>query len=251
MNRKQIIQNINKIILILSLLLLPFIYMGLLFGLAGSTSKYFLMITIGYIGVVIFSLISIFKYKFFPIVLVSVLLIVFGVTFNDSFWEEHNQNLCEELRLEPSCIEDECGFDCTNFHGGGFFTGLSVCKDKDPELCVAKRNRVKQTEITEKSALKVYSDIVDKIIASPAPAKEDFDNRLVAVYHCLQEEYGLGAKAELMAIKTLKEKNLTSQQLNKYYLYLSRNGDNINTSRIVAGLPNGDKKFSCEYIGIK
>jgi len=61
MNKKQIIQNINKIILILSLLLLPFIYTGLLFGLAGSTSKYFLMITVGYIGVVVFSLISVFK----------------------------------------------------------------------------------------------------------------------------------------------------------------------------------------------
>ncbi len=251
MNKKQIIQNINKIILILSLLLLPFIYTGLLFGLAGSTSKYFLMITVGYIGVVVFSLISIFKYKFFPIVLISILLIVFGITFNDSFWGEHNQNLCKELRAEPSCVEDECGFDCTNLNGQIFFTGPEICKDKDPKLCVIKQNHIKQTKATEKSALKVYSKIVDKIIASPTPTKEDFENELVAVYHCLQEQYGPGAKAELMAIQVLKKKNLTQQQLNKYYSYLSRNGNIISTSKIVAGLPNGDAKFSCEYIGIK
>jgi len=251
MNKKQIIQNINKISLIISLLLLPFIYTGLLFGLTGSTSKYFLMIIVGYIGVVVFSSISIFKYKFFPMVLISILLIVFGITFNNSFWGEHNQNLCKELRAEPSCVEDVCGFACKNFNGQGFFTGPEVCKDKDPKLCTIKQDHIKQTKTIEKSALKVYSEIVDKIIASPTPEKEDFENELVAIYHCLQEQYGPGAEAELMAVQVLKKKNLTQQQLNKYYSYLSRNGDTISTSKIVAGLPNGDEKFSCEYIGIR
>jgi len=160
--------------------------------------------------------------------------------------------LCEELRAEPSCLEDECGFSCSNFQGMGFITGLSVCRDKDPKLCIAKQNHTKQTEVTTKSTLNVYSEIVDKIITSPNPTEENFENQLVAVYHCLQEKYGSGSKAELMAIKKLKEKNLTQQQLNKYYLYLSRNGNTINTSNgIVAGLPNGYKKFSCEYIGVK
>ena len=209
------------------------------------------MITAGYIGIVVFSLISIFKYKFFSMVLISILLIVFGITFNDKFWEKHNQSLCEELRINPSCVEDECGFDCTNFNGQAFFTGLEVCKDKDPKLCTIKQDHIKQTETTEKSALKVYSEIVDKIIASPTPEKEDFENELVAIYHCLQEQYGSGAEAELMAVQVLKKKNLTQQQLNKYYSYLSRNGDIISTSEIVAGLPNGNKKFSCEYIEIR
>jgi len=78
------------------------------------------------------------------------------------------------------------------------------------------------------------------------------DQAASSTFAGLQEKYGSGTKAELMAIKELKGKNLNQQQINKYYSYLSRNGNNINTaSGIVAGLPNGDKKFSCEYIGVK
>ncbi len=62
---------------------------------------------------------------------------IIGFNLDSSFWEEHNENLCEELRAEPSCVEDACGFSCDNFRGQdiGFVTSGSVCKDKDMTLC--------------------------------------------------------------------------------------------------------------------
>ncbi len=77
---KKTIKNLSIIILVISLLLLPFLGFGILLGLSGSASKYFLIIATGYIGVIISSLVSIFKYKIFPIVLISIALIVLGIT---------------------------------------------------------------------------------------------------------------------------------------------------------------------------
>ena len=219
--------------------------------LALFESNVFRIMMFGYCIALIFGIFAYKKNYFLWLSLFG--WIIFGLGFQADTKKaiEKNQQLCIELRAEPSCIEDECGFDCSNFHGAGFVTGGSVCENKDMSLCAIKRNNIKQIQEDTQDVLKVYSDIVDKIIASPSPANENFENQLVAIYNCLESKYGPGAKGELMAIQILKQKNLMSQQLNKYYLYLSRNGNSINTDKIVAGLPNGDKKFSCEYIGVK
>ncbi|MEK6758014.1 MAG: hypothetical protein AABX88_02700 [Nanoarchaeota archaeon] len=138
---EKIIKIISIIILVISVLLLPVFGIYILFGLAGDSSKYFILMSLGYIGVIISAILSIFKYKFFPVIIISILLIIIGGTLDNMFWNDVDANLCKELRAEPSCIEDECGFQCSDFPSGsesGFTTGGGICKDKDMSLCIDK-----------------------------------------------------------------------------------------------------------------
>ncbi len=237
------------IIFTISLLTIPFFGIAILFGIAGSTASYFIIIALGYVGLVISSFVCIFRYKFFPAIIISIVAIILGGTLDSKFWKNENSNTCQELRAEPSCIEDECGFTCSSFNGSGFTTGAGICKDKDINLCMKKVKA--QNSVTTHDVLAVYSNIVDKIIGSPSPASENFENQLVAVYNCLELKYGSGTKGEQMAIQILKQKKLTDQQISKYYSYHASKGRNINPQAMVAGLPNGDKNLSCEYINVK
>jgi len=126
------------IIFTISLLFVPIFGIAILFGLAGSTASYYVIIALGYIGLIISSFVCIFRYKFFPVIIFSIILIIAGFALDSKFWAKHNQDLCEELRANPTCIEDECGFDCTddgNGHGIGIVTSGFICKDKDMSLC--------------------------------------------------------------------------------------------------------------------
>lgn len=243
---KKNVKLLSGVIFVLSLLGLPFAYVGTLLGLAGSEPVYPAVIAVGYIGVVIFSFVSIFKQKFFPAILISIVVVIVGNTLDSRFWKKENDQTCRELRAEPSCVEDVCGFTCTSFHGMGFVTGAGICRDKDLMLCVNKMVKDEKAE----DGLSVYSDIIDKIVASPHPERENFENQLIAIYNCLGEKYGPGADGESRAIYVLKQKNLTPEQLAKYYSYHASKGRNINPRALVAGLPGGDKKLSCEYINV-
>lgn len=134
---QKIIKIISILLLAISLILSPFVGIAILFGLAGSTAKYYTLIGISYLTLIISLIISIFRYKFFPVVIISIMLMIIGINLDSNFWEEHNENLCEELRAEPSCVEDACGFSCDNFRGQdiGFVTSGSVCSDKNMTLC--------------------------------------------------------------------------------------------------------------------
>ena len=248
---KKTIRIISIILLVISLILLPFLGIGILFGLAGSTSQYYIIIAIGYIGVVIFSFISIFKYKFFPLIIIAIILFIIGFTFDSRFWAKENQDICEQLRANPTCIEDECGFDCSDFPSGsglGFTTSGAICDNKDMSLCAEKRIQATNDEKITTEAIDSFSNIVDKITSSSNPSSENFEDQLVAIYNCLELKYGPGAQGELMAVQVLKEKNLSQEELNKYYDYLAAHGRNPNRQVIVAALPNGDKNLSCENI---
>lgn len=214
-------------------------------------SHLFQIAILGYLLTLIFGILSYRKNIFLLGCLAGWLIFGWANIIDSKKASDENSQLCVELRAEPSCSEDECSFDCSNFHGIGFVTGGSVCKDKDMSLCRKKVANDKKIESEVQDVLKVYSEIVDRIVASPSPASENFENQMVAIYNCLERKYGPGAEGEQRAIQVLKQKNLTTEQLNKYYQYLSRNGDSVNTRQIVAGLPNGDKKLSCEYINAK
>lgn len=255
MSKEKIINTI-KIINIL-----PLAGMGLILLLgSGYTllgifeSASFRVIVIGYIIALIFGLLSFKKNYFLFLSLLGWVVLGLGNMTDVKQVKEENQKLCLELRANPTCIEDECGFDCSDFplgSGGGFVTGGGICKDKDLNLCQMKRKQDAKNESDTQDVLKVYSGIVDKIIASPSPANENFENQLVAIYNCLDEKFGPGATGELKAIQILKQKNLTAQQLEKYYLYHSSKGRNFTPGHITAGLPGGDKDFSCKYINVK
>lgn len=112
-----------------------------------------------------------------------------------------------------------------------------------------KNGKIQQTEKEIQNVLDVYSKIVDKIVSSQSPASENFENQLVAVYNCLENKYGSDIRGALMAGRqVLAQKNLTKEQLQKYYDYMASKGRNMNTSMIDTGLPNGDKTLSCDSL---
>jgi len=244
---EKFISTISKLIFIITVILLPFLAMGVILGLAGATAKYYVLFTIGYLALIPSSFVCIFKYKFYPVMLLAALLLSSGIVLDATFWAKHNADLCGELRAEPSCVEDECGFTCEDFHGGGFVTGASICRDKDPGLCSEKvKDELKREEIAEE-AMRIYGDIVDKIVASPTPENEDFEDQLVAIYNCLELQFGPGYRnTEGRAKQVLFDKNLTEEQLNKYYDYLESDGDVISRKILVAGLSGGNKSLSCD-----
>ena len=118
---------VNIIILVLLSLSLPVMGIGILFGLAGSNSEHFVIISIGYIVGLIFSIVTIFRPKYIYGSFSGVALILLGFTLNDNFWSNQNKGLCADLRAEPTCVESKTGFNCTDFNGANFYTGIGVC----------------------------------------------------------------------------------------------------------------------------
>lgn len=160
---------------------------------------------------------------------------------------DQNQQLCLQLRADPACVEDVCGFQCS----GRLLASVpgTVCKDKDMDSCEKKWKAKEENGRKAKSALAVYSDIVDKIIASPSPDQENFEDQLVAVYNCLGRN-NTSAMSEIRAVDVLIKKNLSQAQMEKYTRYLASKGRHANPGRIVAGLPAGNSGLSCETIGV-
>lgn len=132
------VKKTSKFISVVSILLSPFALIIILFGLSGSDSRSFLLIGLGYFGVILFSLISVRRYKFFIGIIISLILIIAGVILDHIFWAEENSNICKEVKADPSCVESACGFQCSDFKNSG--TGATipgtVCKDKDMSLCI-------------------------------------------------------------------------------------------------------------------
>lgn len=246
---EKIIKIASITILIISLMLLPFFWRDFFFGIAGDSTLFFILMGLGYLGIIVSSIVCIFRYKAFPAILVFILILVIAIILENYF--KHDDDLCAELRFNPTCNEDECGFTCSNFGGRILSKSGSVCRDKDMDLCKKKINKENEFESETKNVSEVYSDIVDKIVASSSPAKENFENQLLAVYNCMEEKYGSSTEAEKRATQTLKKKNLSEQQLNKYYSYLSSKGRGADDKTIAAKLPTGDTSFSCEHINAK
>lgn len=125
------IKTLSTLILIVSILLFPLLGIGIIFGLAGSTAKYFILIGFGYVGIVISSLVCIFRPKYYPAILISLALIIVGGIGDARFWSQHNAQLCADLRADPTCVESSTGFQCTDFRGeGGFSVGGGICEEK-------------------------------------------------------------------------------------------------------------------------
>ncbi len=118
------IRTICKILLVLWILALPFAGFGFVFGLAGSTAQYFVVMGIGYAGVLLGGVATLEKVKYFPAMLVALVILIAGVMLDALFWKKHNRQLCEDIRSNPACVETEHGFDCP-----GFVTGRSICSD--------------------------------------------------------------------------------------------------------------------------
>lgn len=126
---------LSALIFALLVVAAPFVLIVTLFGLAGSTAEYHLLILAGYAGLLAFSLTGIFRPNYVFFSAIPLALLVAGVMLDGRFWTKHNATLCVDLRKEPSCIESACGFTCSNWNGAGFTTAGTICADKDMSLC--------------------------------------------------------------------------------------------------------------------
>jgi predicted membrane protein len=94
----------------------------------------------GYCVALIFAILSFKKDIFLRLSLFGWLIILMSLYFDikTPYHEKNSQEkreLCLELRAEPSCVENECAFICSNFHGEEYIGTASVCEDKDMSLC--------------------------------------------------------------------------------------------------------------------
>jgi len=137
MNKEKIIDTI-KIINLLPLAGIGFILLlGSGYTLLGIfESTIFRVIIIGYVIALIFGMLSFKKNYFLFLSLLGWIIFGLGNMIDAKQSKEENQKLCLELRANPTCIEDECGFNCENVDGGiGMITSGSICQDKDMSLC--------------------------------------------------------------------------------------------------------------------
>lgn len=131
---EKVIKNLGKVIFIISLLLVPIFFIGLLEAWSAKILNIFWLVgALGYLGIISFSYLSINKPKFFIPLLVSAAIFSAIIFFDSNTAKSNNDKLCIELRNDPTCIEDECAFHCKNE-----IISSSICRDKNVELCRQK-----------------------------------------------------------------------------------------------------------------
>ena len=141
MNKEKIIAKL-KFINIALILAFGFIF---LLGAAASVPALFMngvfqIAMLGYLIAIIFGLLAFKKNYFLAISLVGWAIFGFANSVDTKQMAEENNKLCLELRANPTCKEDECGFNCKDVGNGlGMTTGGSICKDKDMRLCRPKK----------------------------------------------------------------------------------------------------------------
>ena len=107
----------------------PIMFLGTLFGLAGSDGRYFVLIGLAYVGAILFSIATLFDRKYFRWLLGCYAAGVLGLAMDAQFWSYVNRGLCSQLRSDPSCLETADGFICQNSAKyGNFITPKSVCR---------------------------------------------------------------------------------------------------------------------------
>ena len=122
------IKTVNTVIFALAVLSIPVLGLGIIFGLAGSTSEYYYLIAISYIGVLVSGIKTYFNPKFFVGTIIFSILIFTGFYLDSIYWEKHNDELCKKIKAEPSCTESEYGFSCKNIDGISAHFSKSICK---------------------------------------------------------------------------------------------------------------------------
>jgi len=117
---------INLVVFTLSL---PVIGIMLLFGLAGSDASNFVIAGIGYLGIFIISSLSLWRDKYIKFIFIPYFLMGLGFYLDTQFWKKHNFELCNQIRADQYCTENEHGFTCKEPSSlGNFSVGKGICK---------------------------------------------------------------------------------------------------------------------------
>ncbi|WP_284242465.1 hypothetical protein [Thalassotalea insulae] len=121
------ITKINTLILVLVALSVPVLFFVIIYGLAGGTSEYYYLISISYVGVFLFGIKTFFNPRFIIGTIIFSSLILLGFSLDSLYWESHNDELCKEVKENPSCTESQYGFSCKNTDGGSSHVSKSIC----------------------------------------------------------------------------------------------------------------------------
>jgi hypothetical protein len=127
------IRNTSIAILVLALLFSPFAYVVVYLGMGSANEGgYFTIMFFAYLGVVAFASAPIFNRKFFVALLVSIIAGAFGFALDLNYAQNNQDKGCREVRANPNCVEDVCGFTCVNRIDDEYG---AICKDKDLSRC--------------------------------------------------------------------------------------------------------------------
>lgn len=132
------IKILHNFIFIISILYFPVIVIFFLFWLSWSDPKNFFIMITWYIIVITVCILSFFKQKMFPFVIIWIIIFFIWLKLDKDFWAKENDKLCKDLRNNKTCIESACWFNCSDFDWAWFITSWIVCKDKDMSLCKIK-----------------------------------------------------------------------------------------------------------------
>lgn len=124
---KTSIRIVSGVVFVLGLLATPFVGIGLLFGMAGSTSGYFILITAGYVLFLTVAGASVLWPKFFALLVIPIAMIITGLSLDASFWKSHNESLCEQLRADPECVEVDGRFECSVGENATSIVPIEIC----------------------------------------------------------------------------------------------------------------------------
>ena len=123
-------QILVSLILLLALPLFIMLLLGNLFQVAGSYPLPGFLSALSVLSLPIINLVSYFKPKAQYFFIVSIMLMVLSATLHNQFWDNHNQDLCSELKANPTCTGDKSGWRCEDFplnSNMGFVSGPLNC----------------------------------------------------------------------------------------------------------------------------
>lgn len=233
------------------LLVSPLMVFVLLYSFAGNdNSIYLLLIFLGWLIALLSTFFSLKKSYFLMFLPLGIILFFYANSLETNYWDRENDLTCIELREDPSCVEDVCGFRCKNFRNSsiGAVVSGSICDDKDMGLClqrgISENNERKKSE----QVLDIYSDVVYEIVRNPGG---DYEIKLKSIYNCLEELHGIGYAPTRVSTLRLSLMNLSEEELAIYYSYLASIGNSITPGIVTSGLPAGDSSLGCSTLKIE
>ena len=100
-----------------------------LFAMSGSNPQPAVAMLISHVVFVVCSFLSRNKPRLLIGTVVGLIAFLVSYQADKKFWSDHNQNLCQELRSDPQCMESPTGFSCNESKKlGNFTTGIGVCR---------------------------------------------------------------------------------------------------------------------------
>jgi hypothetical protein len=115
--------------LVIGVLAFPVFGLAILFGLSGSDPGNYLLMVIGYGGVLASAVGTLFNTKYFKFIFASYCVLWLGRHLDQEYWHRQNVPACARVKADPNCIKTPSGFDCSKSTDSENRVSGSVCKE--------------------------------------------------------------------------------------------------------------------------